>query len=60
VTHERQIIGKPTKALCAGCSAVIEGHDIVRWDATAWACWCWPCFKRQYLPNLARLQELDQ
>jgi len=60
VPHDPSVIGKPQSGKCAGCYAELEADEIVRWDARAWAAWCWPCFKRIYLPNLARLQEQDK
>ena len=55
--QDPSVIGKPRSGKCAGCYIELDENTLVRWDAKAWAAWCWPCFKKIYLPNLTRLQE---
>lgn len=49
---------KPVIALCCKCQKLLVDDEIVRWLNTGtWWPWCWPCFKREHLTNLTRLQE---
>ena len=43
---------------CHRCGDVVIGDNIVRYRLDGhWQKWCWPCFKREHLTNLTRLQE---